>query len=114
MSNLSKRYYIANGVPLMAVNRSTFQVKKGEIFGLLGPNGAGKSSTFDILSLKLQRTHGQVRLGGIDLDEMEDYRNRGHISSVAQTNTLWDYLTVDQHLQFMGELRGLSFEDIEF
>lgn len=42
------------------VNRNTFCVKKGEVFALLGPNGAGKSSMFNIMTLDLKRTSGEV------------------------------------------------------
>ena len=45
-----------------AVKNNTFCVKKGEIFGLLGPNGAGKSTTFNVLSMRSQRSGGEVRL----------------------------------------------------
>ena len=45
-----------------AVNNNTFTVKKGEVFGLLGPNGAGKSSMFNIISMDLKRTSGEVSL----------------------------------------------------
>lgn len=47
-----------NGVA--AVNKNTFCVKKGEVFALLGPNGAGKSSMFNIMTLDLKRTSGEV------------------------------------------------------
>ena len=49
-----------NGVA--AVNDNTFAVKKGEVFGLLGPNGAGKSSMFNIMTMDMKRTSGDVRV----------------------------------------------------
>jgi len=45
-----------------AVNDNTFAVKKGEVFGLLGPNGAGKSSMFNIMTMDMKRTAGDVRI----------------------------------------------------
>ena len=45
-----------NGVA--AVNKNTFCVAKGEVFGLLGPNGAGKSSMFNMMTMDLQRSSG--------------------------------------------------------
>lgn len=49
-----------NGVA--AVNKNTFCVKKGEVFGLLGPNGAGKTSTFNIMTMALRKSAGGVKL----------------------------------------------------
>lgn len=55
-----------NGVA--AVKTNTFSVKKGEVFGLLGPNGAGKSSMFNIMTMNLKRSGGDVKILGKDLD----------------------------------------------
>lgn len=54
-----------------AIKNNTFCVKKGEIFGLLGPNGAGKSTTFNVLSMRSQRSSGEVRLFHKDLDNIK-------------------------------------------
>lgn len=56
------------GDGVAAVNDNTFAVKKGEVFGLLGPNGAGKSSMFNIMTMDLKRTSGQVKILGKNLD----------------------------------------------
>lgn len=45
-----------------AIKNNTFCVQKGEVFGLLGPNGAGKSTTFNILSMRTQRSDGEIKL----------------------------------------------------
>ena len=58
-----------NGVA--GVNRNTFCVKKGEVFGLLGPNGAGKTTTFNILSMALKRSGGDVRLFNTEIDNLK-------------------------------------------
>lgn len=55
-----------NGVA--AVNKNTFCVRKGEVFGLLGPNGAGKSTMFNMMTMDLKRSDGEVKLLGRDLD----------------------------------------------
>lgn len=52
-----------------AVKGINFDVLEGEIFGLLGPNGAGKSTTLEIIETLRQKTSGQVRVGGFDLDK---------------------------------------------
>lgn len=56
------------GDGVAAVNDNTFTVKKGEVFGLLGPNGAGKSTMFNIMTMDLKRTSGDVKILGKDLD----------------------------------------------
>ena len=57
-----------NGVA--AVNNNTFCVKKGEVFALLGPNGAGKSSMFNIMTMDLKRSSGEVKILNTDLDNI--------------------------------------------
>lgn len=58
------------GDGVAAVNDNTFQVKKGEVFGLLGPNGAGKSTMFNMMTMDLKRTSGDVKILGKDLDQL--------------------------------------------
>ena len=52
-----------------AVRGLSFDVYEGEIFGLLGPNGAGKSTTLEIIETLRDKTSGQVRVDGFDLDK---------------------------------------------
>ena len=58
-----------------AVNDNSFCVKKGEVFGLLGPNGAGKSTTFNMMTMDLKRSHGDIKLLGQDLDQIDIVEN---------------------------------------
>lgn len=52
-----------------AVKGISFEVQEGEIFGLLGPNGAGKSTTLEIMETLRQKTSGEIRVDGYDLDK---------------------------------------------
>lgn len=54
---------------MVAVDDTSFSVKRGEIFGLLGPNGAGKTTTFVFLCGLLPATSGKVEVAGFDLQE---------------------------------------------
>ena len=64
VSDLHKTY----GKNILAVDGISFSVKKGEIFGFLGPNGAGKSTTIKILTTLLEKTSGEVKIDGLDVD----------------------------------------------
>ena len=61
VQNLTKRYG-----EFSAVDRITFSVPKGEIFGFLGPNGAGKTTTIKMLTTVLKPTEGSIRINGLD------------------------------------------------
>lgn len=90
-----------------AVDRVSFQVRPGEVFGLLGPNGAGKSTTFKMLCGLLTPTSGQARVAGIDLlhSRAEARQRMGYM---AQKFSLYGDLSVRQNLQFFGGTYGLS------
>ena len=66
-----------------AVADSTFQVRRGEIFGLLGPNGAGKTTTFRMLCGLLAPTTGDIRAAGADLRRAKSAA-RARVGYVAQ------------------------------
>ena len=65
LKNLRKVY--KNGT--VALDDVSFSVGQGEFFGLLGPNGAGKSTSIGIITTLIEKTAGQVKIFGIDLDE---------------------------------------------
>jgi ABC-2 type transport system ATP-binding protein len=65
VKDLHKTY----GKGIIAVAGISFTVKKGEIFGFLGPNGAGKSTTIKILTTLLEKTSGEVKIDGLDVDK---------------------------------------------
>jgi ABC-2 type transport system ATP-binding protein len=62
LRNLTKRYG-----KTLAVDRLSFEVPAGEIFGFLGPNGAGKTTTIRMMMGLLEPSEGEVVLGGHDL-----------------------------------------------
>ena len=51
----------------VAVNKASFSIKPGEVFGLLGPNGAGKSTTIAMLTCLFPPTQGSIRIYGLDV-----------------------------------------------
>jgi ABC-2 type transport system ATP-binding protein len=90
-----------------AVDRVTFSVDRGEIFGLLGPNGAGKSTTFRMLCGLLPPSGGEARVLGIDLRRSAP-RARARIGYMSQRFSLYGVLSVEQNLRFFGSAYGLA------
>ncbi len=86
-----------------AVDKVSFQVKDGEIFGLLGPNGAGKTTTIKMLISLLTPTSGSASIGGADI--AKDKRGvRENIGVVFQDPSLDDQLTGRENMQFHAML----------
>ncbi len=90
-----------------AVDRLSFTVKKGEIFGFLGANGAGKSTTIRMLCGLLQATSGTAIVGGHDIATRTDMVKQ-NIGYMSQRFSLYDDLTVEQNIRFFGGVYGLS------
>ena len=89
-----------------AVDRISFAVQCGEIFGLLGPNGAGKTTTFRMLCGLLSATAGTLRVAGFDLRRARASA-RQHIGYVAQKFSLYGQLSVAENLDFFASAYGL-------
>jgi ABC-2 type transport system ATP-binding protein len=94
-----------------AVDRISFDVRQGEIFGFLGANGAGKSTTIRMLCGLLKPTSGSAMVGGIDVSRDPEQVKR-RIGYMSQKFSLYESLTVDQNIRFFGGLYGLSDERI--
>jgi len=94
-----------------AVDRVSFDVGQGEIFGFLGANGAGKSTTIRMLCGLLKPTSGTVTVGGVDVSRNpEGVKQR--IGYMSQKFSLYELLTVDQNIRFFGAMYGLSDDQI--
>ena len=82
-----------------AVDRISFQVDAGEIFGFLGPNGAGKSTTIRMLCGILEPTSGTGSVAGYDiLTEREQIK--ANIGYMSQKFSLYGDLTVEENIDF--------------
>jgi ABC-2 type transport system ATP-binding protein len=95
-----------------AVDRVSFEVRTGEIFGLLGANGAGKTTTIRMLAGLLRPTSGEGTVGGWDINR-ESERIKKSIGYMSQKFSLYDDLTGDENLRFFGGVYGLGRRDIE-
>ena len=90
-----------------AVDQTSFQVSRGEIFGLLGPNGAGKTTTFKMLCGLIPATSGKISVAGYNLRTARA-EARKNIGYVAQFFSLYPTFTIKENLTFFGGAYGLD------
>lgn len=92
-----------------AVASTSFEVRRGEIFGLLGPNGAGKTTTFRMLCGLLPATSGELQVAGYNLMKARASA-RARVGYVAQKFSLYGQLSVLENLTFFAGAYGLRGE----
>jgi len=97
---------------LTAVDRVSFTVEAGEIFGFLGPNGSGKTVTIKMLCGILPLTSGAAWVDGIDVRKDPD-AVRARIGYMSQKFSLYDDLTARENLRFYGKVYGLKGVTLE-
>ncbi|MDR1405391.1 MAG: ATP-binding cassette domain-containing protein [Candidatus Methanoplasma sp.] len=91
---------------VLAVNRISFSVKEGEVFGFLGPNGAGKSTTISMITTLLTPTSGSVTLDGEDVVKNAN-SVRKTIGLVPQSLTADDELSGRENMRLQADLYGV-------
>jgi len=90
-----------------AVDRLSFTVGPGEIYGLLGSNGAGKSSTIKAIVGLVRPSHGRVRVFGHDA-VAEGLATKERLGYVPETSLLYEALTPREFLEFVASVRRLD------
>jgi ribosome-dependent ATPase len=86
-----------------AVDRVSFSIRRGEIFGFLGSNGCGKTTTMKMLTGLLTPTSGEALLFGAPL-HAADIRSRARVGYMSQSFSLYTELTVAQNLDLHARL----------
>ncbi len=107
ITDVKKSY---NGVQALA--GVTFSVAQNEIFGLLGPNGAGKTTLLSIISCLLEQTSGEIVLDGALVNRW-DRDIRRLIGIVPQELALYEELTPQENLRFVGQLYGIADPELK-
>jgi ABC-2 type transport system ATP-binding protein len=93
----------------VAVNRVSFDVAKGEIFGFLGPNGAGKSTTIRMLCGILAPSGGSATVAGFDVRTQSE-EIKSHIGYMSQRFSLYEDLTVEENIDFYSGIYRIAPE----
>lgn len=92
-----------------AVDRLTFRVEDGEIFGFLGPNGAGKTTTVRMLAGLIGKTSGTARVAGFELgNEAEALRLRREIGLLPENVGLYETSSACRNLEYFAKLYRLD------
>ncbi len=94
---------------LTAVDRISFEVFRGEIFGFLGPNGAGKTTTMRMLTGIIEPTSGSAFINGYDICR-DSILAREHIAVVPEQANVYLDFTVWRNMMLMAELYGIPRE----
>ncbi len=98
------------GTALTALDKVSFDVRRGEIFGLLGPNGAGKTTLIKILLGSLKATGGGASILG---ENIISWRSHEKVGYLPENHRFPQYLTGMQMLFCFGGMAGLSGADIK-
>lgn len=94
-----------------AVDRITFSVRRGEIFGFLGANGAGKTTAMRMLCGLSVPTAGKGRVAGFDIaTEAEEVKK--HIGYMSQRFSLYEDLKIWENLRLFGGIYGMKDKEI--
>ena len=111
VQHLTKVYDDLSRGPFVAVDRVSFSVQPGEIFGLLGPNGAGKTTVLRILSTVLSSTSGIAMVAGHDV-AVDPAEVRRRIGFVSNNTAIYDRMTAWEMVEFFGRMHGMPKDEL--
>lgn len=102
VENLTKKFG-----EFLALDKVSFEVRKGEVLGFLGPNGAGKTTTMRILTGLISPTGGDIKVENLNvLDNSLEIRKM--IGYLPESVPLYEDMKVYEYLKFMAEMRGVK------
>ena len=85
----------------------SFEVENGECFGLIGTNGAGKTTCFRCLCKEIKPDDGKIKIKGLDIFDYS-LKGKSSIGYCPQFDSIFEYLTVKENIQFFGKLKGFT------
>jgi len=107
VKDLTKRYG-----SLLAVNKVSFAIEEGEIFGLLGPNGAGKTTTLEMIEGLRKSDGGSIQVCGIDvIKRASDIKEI--IGVQLQSTSIYDKIKVGEAIDLFGGYYQKSLPTVE-
>ena len=117
VENLSKIYDTSAG-RVVALDKVSFTIKKGEFVSIVGPSGSGKSTILNLVGALDRPTSGKISIDGIDMFSMNDseianLRNR-RIGFIFQSFNLVNRTTVLKNVKLPGLIAGMSHDVAEF
>lgn len=112
VENLTKQFADLKRGGIKAVDRVSFEVHPGEIFGLLGPNGAGKTTCLRILSTVLRPSGGRATVAGYDVGTQPE-EVRANIGFMSGNTGIYDRMTAWEMVEYFGRLYGLEENELQ-
>ena len=117
VENLSKIYSTSAG-KVVALNKVSFAIKKGEFVSVVGPSGSGKSTILNMVGALDRPTSGKIFIDDIDIftlndSEMATMRNR-HIGFIFQSFNLINRTTVHKNVKLPGIIAGMPSDVADF
>ncbi|HEU0137268.1 MAG TPA: ABC transporter ATP-binding protein [Flavobacterium sp.] len=104
--NLTKTY---SGVKVL--NIESLHIPKGQSFGLVGNNGAGKTTFFSLLLDLIEPTTGKIINNSVQVNTSEAWKP--FTAAFIDESFLIGYLTAEEYLYFIGDLRGQNKADVD-
>ena len=106
IKNLYKTYFVCRGKNVRAVNNLNLNLEKNEHFGLIGYNGSGKTTTFKSITREIFFDKGTIELFNLNVSKSSDFSKlTKEIGYCPQENALFDYLTVEEVLNYFKNLK---------
>jgi len=102
-----RKQFMVRGQTLVAVDRISFTVGNGEVFGLLGPNGAGKTTTLRMVMGLLEPDEGHVEIGGVRTD-IDPMAIRSQLGLISTNDGVYPWLTVREMLMYFADLYAVE------
>jgi ABC-2 type transport system ATP-binding protein len=104
LDELSKSYG-----KIKALDKVSFEVNSGTVFGILGPNGSGKTTLLSIVLDVLKSDGGSLKI----FEEQPNASHRKRIGSLLETPNFYHYLSARQNLEISAAIKGCSTDGID-